>query len=183
MKIHSPNKQATPEKMVADTILARVSEIALGGNIYTLAPPTLATLIMVSEVVSSFPQAKLTDDKKKMQYALSEAKNYGVLPELLAILILGAKAVERAKRSRKWRWFGKSRYDRLVEEIRLNASPGEVKRAIIPMFNNLEIRDFFVCTTFLAGINILKPTMTEQEAREVEQRMKTTGTEATASGQ
>ena len=182
MKIHSPNKQETSEKMVADTILARGSEIALGGKIYTLAPPTLATLIMVSEVVSSFPQAKLTDDKK-MQYALSEAKNYGVLPELLAILILGAKAVERAKRSRKWRWFGKSRYDRLVEEIRLNASPSEVKRAIIPMFNNLEIRDFFVCTTFLAGINILKPTMTDQEAREVEKQEAKTGTEATASGQ
>ncbi|MCC8155482.1 MAG: hypothetical protein LIP01_15645 [Tannerellaceae bacterium] len=48
----------TIESKVADTILERKMKLEIGGKYYEVAPPTTATLILVSELVAQLPPYK-----------------------------------------------------------------------------------------------------------------------------
>ena len=50
---------ATTETKTADAILQRVTEITIGDEVYKVAPPTLATLISVSDELSKLPDEML----------------------------------------------------------------------------------------------------------------------------
>jgi hypothetical protein len=51
----------TMETKVAETILQKLDEVNVGGKTYTIAPPSTATLILVSETVSKMPQVTMDD--------------------------------------------------------------------------------------------------------------------------
>ena len=80
------------ESRVADTVLQRPEEIKIGDRTYTVAPPSVATLILVSEAVSRMPAIDI-DRNRIVQGTLAGAKDCRPLGEILAIMILGAKAL------------------------------------------------------------------------------------------
>ena len=158
--------EKTIEQKVADTILQKATDIKVGDRTYSVAPPTTATLILVSEAVSLLPHLKL-DEKNIVGEVLSVAKDCRVLGDVAAILILGAKGLtESVTRRRRGFWpfyrgIVTDTVDRKAElsrEILETHSPSELNNLIATLLGGLDIGDFFGLTTFLTEVNLLRQT-------------------------
>lgn len=82
----------TIEKKVADTVLQKPIEETIGGEIYQIAPPSCATIILASELVAQLPILQLNPENIASE-TLYVAKDCRVLGDVLAVLILGAKGL------------------------------------------------------------------------------------------
>lgn len=77
------------EGLVSDTILQKPYSIQIGQETYEVAPPSIATLILASELISQLPKVEL--DKSLVTFeSLRIAKDCKVLGDIVATLILGA---------------------------------------------------------------------------------------------
>lgn len=150
------------ESKVARTILQDDRLIAIGKRVYKVSPPSTATLIRVSESISRLPQVRLDKDHI-VEDSLYVARECRVLGDVLAWLILGEKRGGST-------FLRRFRRRRLARYILRDISPSELQKLIADLLNDMEIGDFFGLTTFLTGINLIRPT------RKVE-------TSTTASGQ
>lgn len=169
--------KTTIESRVAATILERsVGSLEIEGVTYHIAPPTLGTLILASEIVSFFPQINDVEDKQRVFLALFRAKEFKRLAELAAVLILGAKHQyeQREQSVVKRSLFGLIRRKKtkivevdvraeLAQKILDNVRPSVLFDVIIKRLRDNEIMTFFAITTSLNVANILKPTKTEAE--------------------
>lgn len=164
----------TIEQKVSETILQQPEEITVGEKKYKAAPPSIATLILVSEAVSRLPQLKL-DTEKVVEESLSVAKDCRALGDIIAILILGAKHLTETVKHREIK---EKRYlcgllrrkhevevevtiDRkaeLAKEILENISPTNLYILFATLLQKMQIQDFFGLTTFLTEINLLRQT-------------------------
>jgi hypothetical protein len=165
----------TIESRVAATILERtVSTLEIEGVTYNIAPPTIGTLILASEIVSFFPQIDDVDDKQRIFMALFKAKDFKMLADLAAVLILGSKRLteEREVTVEKRHLFGlikrkhrvKQTVDlraELAQKILDNVRPSVLFEVIVKRLRDNEIMTFFAITTSLNAANILKPTKAE----------------------
>lgn len=167
--------EKTIEQQVAQTVLQQPKEIKIGDKTYKVAPPSLATLILVSEAVSHLPHIKL-DDKRVMQEVLSVAKDCRELGDIAAILIIGAKhindEVKRQQTKRKrllWGLFSKTRTETIIEtrkealcrELLEDIKPSELHNIIAEILLQMEVGDFFGLTTFLTEVNLTRQTKVE----------------------
>lgn len=166
------NNNDTIESRVADTILeSNIGTIEIDGTTYEIAPPTVATLILVSKIISRFPVVERVSGAAVVNSVLHHAKDFNDLGELAAVMILGARNLteKRTVVTYKRKWFGLRRIkcerdeiiDRksiLAERIMQTYSPTELYQLIISRLNNLDIASFFVITTSLSEANLLKPT-------------------------
>ena len=165
------------ETKVARTILQQPEEMTIGDKTYKIAPPSVATLILASEVVSHLPQVHL-DEEKIIEETLSIAKDCRELGDLLAILILGAThindKVERRETQRKrhlWGLFHTTRTITITEtakealsrELLENITPRDLNNGVAKIINMMQVGDFFGLTTFLTEINLMRPTKVETE--------------------
>lgn len=165
----------TIEEKVASAILEKpIAELEIDGKVYPIAAPSLGTLILVSEIVSTLPIVKDgIDDKDILPTVLSVAKDCGRLGELVAVLILGRKGlteqVEIEEGGRKLLGFIPVRkpvkrtitIDRRAELAELvldNLRPSVMLKIVVKRLADLEIGDFFAITTSLSEANLLKPT-------------------------
>lgn len=160
------------ENKVASAILERPgASICLNGKEYRIAPPSLATLILVSETISAMPVMEKVDNDKITPAVLHNAKDFRALGDIAAILILGAKGlVEKRRRSipRKGLSGLFAKQEETEETVDLKAevskavleemTPSSMLNLIYTQLKYLEIGDFFVLTTSLSEANILKPT-------------------------
>lgn len=168
----------TIEQNVARTILQQPEEITIGGKTYTIAPPSVATLILVSGAVSRLPHIEL-DEKKIMEETIYIAKDCEVLGEIAATLILGAKHINDIVESRQierkrrlWGLFGTKRTavryetkkERLSRELMEETTPRDLHNIIAQALLKMQVGDFFGLTTFLTGINLMRPTKVVTEA-------------------
>ena len=164
------------QQKVSETLLRSELTVSLGGKEYKVAPPSIGTLVYVSDLISRVPKINVREGSESADI-IAGAKEYRILPEIIATLILGVKEIRKSVEPAKKRFFmankGKKRtkLEALMQEINENAQPSEIKAAIVPLLESLQLGDFFVVTTFLNGINITKPTKVEN------------ATGATASGQ
>ncbi|MEG2493996.1 MAG: hypothetical protein RSF94_07780 [Rikenellaceae bacterium] len=147
------------ENKVADTILQEPQEVEVGGVKYSVAPPTTATLIRVSELVSEMPHIKMTS-KNILYEVLNVAKDCRVIGDIIAVLILGDKNRIERKIVAKYNFLGMSfcRQAKLAEELLQNTSPKELNTLAIQLLMNMEISDFFGLSTSLIEVNLIKPT-------------------------
>lgn len=165
----------TIEQRVADTILQKPNEIKVGDKTYKVAPPSIATLMLVSEAVSLLPHLKL-DDKDIVRESLSVAKDCRILGDIAAILILGARhtdeKVTRVKTEEipcLWGLFKRKRNravvsDRKTElskELLEDLSPSRLHHLITQLLSGLDLGDFFAVTTFLTEVNLMRQTKVE----------------------
>lgn len=160
------------ENRVADTILERRDTVKIGGVEYEVAPPSIATLILVSELTAQFPIVPKDTPADKMVYAvLHWAKYFKKLGELTAILILGAKGLKQEieveyQLPRFFGLFKKTvkrkkvidRKEELAFEIMNNTTPSELFKLIIGQLEKMELGSFFGITTSLSEVNLLTPT-------------------------
>lgn len=159
------------ERKVADAILEKnIGTLEIDGKQYNIAPPSIATLILVSEIVAGLPIVEKVDNKQIVYSVLHHAKDFKALGEMAAVLILGAKESKRnEKKPRFYRirhFFGyeyKPTKDELAEIILQNVRPTVLFDVIIQRLKDMEVSSFFAITTSLSEANILKPT------KEVEQ--------------
>lgn len=157
-------RSKTIESMTADAILQRVQSITIGGVEYIVAPPTLATLILVSEEVSYLPEVSF-DPTTPVENALREARNFGALADILAILILGAKrlTIEEEYTERVLGIFPRKR-KRVVDmkarvaEAMKHVELSELLVAVTTLLKMMQTEHFFAVATFLTSINLTKET-------------------------
>lgn len=158
----------TIEQTVAETILEQHQKIDIGGKQYYIAPPSIATLILVSEAIARLPKQNFNPEKI-VQESLNYAKHSRILAEIAAIIILGARKYlgrekDRKKQS-KWCLFRRNRHKRdikrLTDEIIFNMSPRELNTLFARVLKTMELSDFFGLTTFLTEINLLQQTKVE----------------------
>ena len=171
------SKNETIQARVAQTILQDDHRITLGGKEYRVAPPTLGTLIRASEMIARMPGAIETTKGREFKDILSSAKDFGAIADFVSVLILGTKKARETVETyeskglfRRKQKVVTTRGEALSREILDSVSPEEIKEAIVPLLEGLQLNDFFITTTFLSGINLTKPTKKE------------VGTKATASG-
>lgn len=169
----------TLEKKVADAILERASDsITIDGKEYPIAPPSPATLILVSELVSTMPIVK-RNSENALYEVLSTAKDLSVVGKIVATLILGAKRIKEhmkvtvahVEHSKRWSW-RKFRFvssdsittkeveelDFLAEKILEEVTPETLLKVVIKRIGNMQVMDFFELTTSLSAVNLLKRT-------------------------
>lgn len=168
--------EQTIESKVASTILEKpISEIEIDGVSYKIAPPSIGTIILISEIISQFPVVGNVPKDQKLNSVLHYAKDFKKLAELAAVLILGAKGLtENRMKEVKYvrrRFFGLMKFtetkmveeviDRkkeLAEAISKNIGPRELYDTIVNRLSELEVDYFFAITTSLSEVNIIKPT-------------------------
>lgn len=167
----------TIESKTADTILERKRVVTIGEDTYQVAPPTMATLILVSDLVSQLPQTAM-DPENILTETLRVAKDCRILGHILAVLILGEGypiPEEMPPKKQRW-WFQKKviqyqgdPWDELAAKILKTLGPKRIKDMAVELLKGMEIADFFGLTTSLIEVNLTRMT------REVEK--------TTASGQ
>ncbi|MBO7287324.1 MAG: hypothetical protein J6U85_03740 [Bacteroidales bacterium] len=149
------------EKKVVDCILQRQETITIGDKEYQLAPPTPATLILISELVATMPVID-KNNSDILSEVLCKAKDLSVLGQIAATLILGAKRIkERNHIILKTSPFRRKKvleYDYISELILNEITNASLMKLITSRLNNMQIGDFFVLTTSLSEANLLKRT-------------------------
>lgn len=176
-------ESATIEKRVADAVLERETDtLTLDGVIYRIASPTLATLIMTSELIAGLPPMNPEAENPLME-VLKNARHCRLLGKITAVLILGAKRVGENRQVPADRQQGAGFFSRLMQkmapsrrrtvaevdklaDIILNeVRPSVLQQVLTRRLIDMEIGDFFGLTTSLTAANlILKPTREVDEA-------------------
>lgn len=169
--ILSAMENKTIEQRVAAAILEKATNsIEIGGEVYPLGDPCTATLILVSELISTMPVVEKVPKEQIVYSALHYAKDFKELGELCAILILGAANLTEEREITEYeRRFGVFRrevkrkviVDRkaaLAREISLHVRPSVIFDCIITRLKDMEVAHFFSIITSLSEANILKPT-------------------------
>lgn len=162
----------TIESKVADTLLQREEEVKVGGQTYMVAPPSTATLVLVSEQIANLPTLVL-NPKKIMEETLAVAKDCKALGNILAILILGARQVNEPVTEiiteRKPVLFGlfhrmatrkvvSTRMESLSKKVMEEMTPRELQNMVSQLLMKMQVADFFGITTFLTEINLMRST-------------------------
>lgn len=164
----------TIESKVADAILQQPIQVTAGGEVYNVAPPSVATLILASEAAARMPQMKLDKDRI-IEDTLAVARYCRPIGEFAAVLILGAKGLKGTREVEERmprRVLGFIRcghrtvaraveYDakaELAERLLEDLSPKELYQLIARMLQQMQVGDFFGVTTFLTEINLIRPT-------------------------
>ncbi|MEG1289748.1 MAG: hypothetical protein RSE25_05910 [Bacteroidales bacterium] len=162
------------ESRVAKTVLQQSEEITIAGEVMEVAPPSSATLILVSEEAAKLPNVKL-DSENIAGEVLYVAKDCRALGDIVAILILGAKnLVERKKvikTTAKRRLFGllKETHEEEIEitinhkaelskKLLEDITPRELHNLTVRLLKALQIADFFGLTTSLIEVNLIRQT-------------------------
>lgn len=160
-----PTNKKTIEQKTAETLLQRPMMVEVGGKQYSVAPPSIATLVLVSEELSHAPSLELDREDIALE-CLREAKECRFLGDIAAILILGAKRIQSPRKrllSRLVARLRPSEQKALAREILEDYSPSQLRTLITTLLQGLELGDFFALTTFLTQASILKPTRRGKE--------------------
>jgi hypothetical protein len=164
------------EGRVSETILQKSEEIVIGGETYTMEPPTTATLILASEAIAQLPMVALNGESMVSE-SLYIAKDCRVLGDIVAILILGAKRLKETKitvrTAVRRRFFGLIRETENVEErtvvdnkaalsekVLNELTPQEINSLLSKMLSKMETAFFFGTIIFLIDVNLTRATKT-----------------------
>ncbi|MCC8112314.1 MAG: hypothetical protein LIO74_12275 [Ruminococcus sp.] len=169
----------TLEQKVAQCILQRATDtIEIEGNTFEVCPPTPATLILISSLVSQLPEV---DDKaENMMYeTLRIAKDMSIIGDICTAFILGAKRIrenrkivtEKMEYTTHWSW-RKMRKVKTCRAVREETSEAKwladkllyevtnetLVRVVAKRLGMMQMADFFALTTSLSAANHLKRT-------------------------
>lgn len=170
------------EQKVSETVLQKKHNVVIGGATYEVAPPSIATLILVSELVTRMPDYE-PDREYILRDALVVAKDCKVLGEIVAVLVLGADGLIQERKETKTYLFGAIKKEKTVSfdakacisnTVLHQMSPKKVNEMVIDLLETMEIADFFQLTASLREVNLIRRT---KEAEKT-----TTKTETIASG-
>ena len=158
----------TIEKSVAETLLQKSMQVEIGGVTYEVAPPSTATLVLISEFMSGVPNfGVLETEEDVLKWVLKNARQCGFVGELVATLILGARRINETTKVNKKTLFGLLKYGKkvslksIISKESLLLHPTVLSKLIADLLNGLDVGSFFFTITFLNDINLTKPTKTK----------------------
>ncbi|MBS9774942.1 MAG: hypothetical protein KGV59_07310 [Tenacibaculum sp.] len=143
------------EKKTAKAVLQEKEPITINGKTYKVAPPSIATLMLVSKEIAVLPKDKLNDEQlfqevfKNVDFGENIARS-------LAIMVLGAKRVNKISKLKRL-FKQKTELEKLTLDI-LNAEISEVLTMYVKIMSSMQVQDFFMLITFLNEITLTKPT-------------------------
>lgn len=148
------------ESKTARTVLQSQFKVRVGTEVYRVAPPTLSTLIRVSELIATLPKE---DGREAVFWALDNAKQAKVIGDIVATIVLGAnnldKEVIRVKSFLGFRYKKKVSLYKEVKEQTIGMDSASLSNLLAGLLSEaLDATAFFLLTTFLRGQNILKRT-------------------------
>lgn len=135
------------QRRSADAILAAPLKVHIGGDTLTMARPTIRTFIAASRAIAELPLADVQEGKE-ISCIISYARHSTPIGKIFATMLLGARKWE----SPLFRW----RKRRLADKILDTYSPADLSTALGEVLMALEVRDFFVLTTSLNEVNLIK---------------------------
>lgn len=151
------------ETRVADTVLQQGVGIEVGGRNYHVAPPSVATLMRVSSLTSQLPSIN-KDANDDISETLRIAQDCGVLGDIFATIVLGARKPFRGLLAPIERLFWRVKYNRLSKDS-LFEPPSKLSQVIADcLTEQMEVGFFLDITISLSETNIAKPTKTETTA-------------------
>jgi hypothetical protein len=154
------------ESFTAQTILEKKQEIIIGDKTYLVAPPTTATIIEVSALISQLPSANIKPDSILIE-SLVIAKDCEIIGKVVAMLILGAGNTTKTETVVKNRFFGLFNSTEevttdlltpLAKELLYKIPPSELQNKTIQLLMGMEFDHFFGFTTSLIEINLIRAT-------------------------
>lgn len=150
----------TTETKTANAILQRPQPVTIGDKSYIVSPPSLATLILVSEELSKLPVELLTseDEENVTIHALRTARHAHGIARAIARLILGAPSPFPSLMERLLNRFRHDPTERLALQLAQSHSPRELAVGFIQLTERLEVGDFFALTAFLSALRVTTPT-------------------------
>ena len=148
------------ESKTAHTVLQDQFKVRVGTEVYRVAPPTLSTLIRVSELIAKLPKEENQD---VLIWSLDNAKQARVIGDIVATIVLGAnsldKEVVRVKSFLGFRYKKKVSLYKEIKEQAIGMEYEPLSNLLVGLFKEgLDVDAFFLLTTFLRGQNILKRT-------------------------
>lgn len=154
----------TIETKTAETILQTPNVFDVCGKRFDVAPPTTATLIQVSKLISQLP-TNLEKTDNYIYGSLMIAKDCEIIGLTVATLILGVEkhsTTNSAKnKALKWLNIRKDKYKELSDLILENYSPSQLDRLVVELLTRMELKDFFDLTISLLEVNMLRKTKKE----------------------
>ena len=164
--------EQTIEQKVASAILQRdVATIEINGRTYSIAPPTIGTLIAVSEIISTLPVVEKVPKDDVVNSVLKNARHFKALGKIASTLILGGKpiieervVVDDTKRCLSWLRKPKKHTIKVNLQVELaeiivdTLSPSVLFDVIVRRLRDMEVGTFFSITTSLSEANLLAPT-------------------------
>lgn len=157
----------TIEKSVAETLLQKNKAVEIGGVAYEVAPPSAATLILVSELLAETPSLDAKTDDEVLRWTLKNARNCKFLGQIIATIVLGARRIDEKKVVEKKVFFGLIKYktkttlkDYISKESLFDPIDKTVELAT-ELLSGLNVGGFFFTITFLNEVNLTKQTKTE----------------------
>lgn len=148
----------TVETRVSREILQEPSEVNIGGKTYEVAPPSIGTLMKVSGLISKMPMVDTNADDA-ISEALRIAKDCGIVADVFATIILGAKKPCRGVFARLISVKQSIEYKKLRNAILYDKTPKELSEILTDILvNRMDVGFFLGISTSLSGINMTKPT-------------------------
>ena len=141
---------ATAEERVADTLLQAPAVVALGGRTFRVAPPSVATLVLLSAVVSRLP--RFEGDGGLPAGATEAARG----ERMLLLAIARAEGCEAVGYRRRRRWRRATEGERLGRWLLERVPPRELFNAFARLVWGMQVADFFAFTAFLQEANMLR---------------------------
>lgn len=161
--------EETIEQQASKTILQQPIAVVIGDKEYQVAPPSTATLILVSEAISMLPMTEINPENVAFE-GLAIAEHCKPIGDIMAILILGAKGVSETRTVTRKRFFGLlkrststvvDRKAELAGKILEEMTPQQLHNAFNRIIGASQIAFFLGTITSLAAINLLKQTKTK----------------------
>ena len=168
----------TLEELVKATVLDEpIDEIEIDGETYPIGNPSIGTLMEVSALISKCPsidaEAIKNDQSQAVYQVLHHAKDFRLLGEIAATLILGVKNIKQTatierKASSFFGLFNRRIKEQVVvdkraelaEKICQNVSSTQFWELLMNRLKMQDVTSFFLTITTLAEANVLKATKT-----------------------
>lgn len=158
---------------VVDAILQSTDEVKIGDDVYTISPPSIATLMLVSAEIKKKALFEPNTKEDLWKEVLSFADDSDWIGDVMTILILGAKRLdeevtEEVVTEQKY-LFGLIKRtevnthtcklkEKLKSQVLNDLSPMEVSVLLGYLLDGMQLDHFFELSTFLSEINLIQKT-------------------------
>jgi len=146
------------EKKVAETLLEEKQKIVIGGEVYFMHPPSIATLVLASKYIGQLPSDKL-DKTQLIPEMIQNSDKLLPIGDAIAVMVLGAKGYNEIANP-LLDIFTRKRVTKgnLLAEKIINDDIENVLKQFLEILKLMNLSDFFSLTTFLIDLNVTKRT-------------------------
>lgn len=154
----------TTEAEVTRIVLQQGQSLQLGKRTYTIAPPCLATIMLIAQELSNLKHTPIisTDVRQINDYAHRSALEMRTYARIIAIVILGKRAFKPTIWDNIKGFFKYSAIDVLTDDILAELNGEQLKDIVSQLLIYNKVDFFYGAIISLPASNILKQTKSEE---------------------